>query len=170
MDIVLTEADFVADFTGVTNDNWAEKVQLANDLNRGVETFTLAKGANVIFEGKNLDAEGKMLAPKHGVIVNTVEDNPSNGTLTIEGNTVWNEMIDINKNRVTLEVLKDATLEVNSVLAPSKINNYGTISALAQAEVGKIWNNEGYLFNYGRVERRASTFEGIDSFTRKIHD
>ena len=47
LDIVLTEVDFVADFTGVTNDNWAEKVQLANDLNRGVETFTLAKGANV---------------------------------------------------------------------------------------------------------------------------
>lgn len=168
LDIVLTEADFVADFTGVTNDNWAEKVQLANDLNRGVETFTLAKGANVIFEGKNLDAEGNMLAPKAGVIVNTVEDNPSNGTLTIEGNTVWNENIDINTNRVTLEVSKDATLEVNSVLAPSRINNYGTISALAQAEVGKIWNNEGYLFNYGRVDVTYGAFVNVNSTAKGI--
>lgn len=166
LNIILTEADFVADFTGVTNENWAEKVQLANDLNRGVEEFVLAEGANVIFDGKNLDADGKPLAPTAGVIVKTVGWDYTKGTLTIGAlNTVteWNEKINVNADRVTLTVAENAALKVNTALTPSRMYNYGTIYAGPMAEVGKLSNGRGFLMNYNRVEVEYGAYVNVDS-------
>ena len=169
LNVILTEADFVADFTGVTNENWAEKVQLANDLNRGVEEFVLAKGANVIFTGNNLDAEGKPLAPTAGVKVSTVDNNnnPDDGTLTIgalNAVTEWNDNINVNDGRVSLTVAEGAALKVVGTLTPSRFYNYGTIYAGPLSEVGKKHEAYGnFLYNYNRVEVEYGAYVNVKS-------
>ena len=160
LNLVLAEEDFVADFTGVNNENWADKVQLANDLGRVNQVFELEKGANIVFSGNNLDENGNMLAPVGGVIVKTVNDKHENGKVTIpaQNDTIqWNKLIDVATNEVRLDVATGAVLKVDSVLTPARIYNYGTICAGPESTVGE----SGCLINAGRVEVEYGAYVNV---------
>ena len=139
LNVSLYDDIFEADFENVTNENWASKVQLANDLELSQEEaeFKLAESINLY--GKKL--------PTNGV---TVKGTADTKLIVDKKSYNWTEKLVIASPEINVEVAEDATLNLaKNAKIENAVTNMGTINVEANAILGK--KTAGNLDNTGGI-------------------